>query len=266
MATDRQIFDTGEDMEYKNPVSDDTTVTPAAATQNRNLGSLAEDVIYRAPGCSDLMVRKILQATWRDFAERACVVKHDFAAALVANQKEYELDIGTDATHGADWAARDYFIKSIECAWIKTQLSNGRVLTKRLFEAQDIMLDTVSTTQKVSLTVAPSVDDVAGGEVDGSLTVAAATLMVRFILLPKRGSENIPEAILDRYGTAIIHGTLAALYAMQNQPWSDSQQAQIEAGLYDKAVEDASEMTVFGDQIGNGRYVLQNQVDEIIGG
>ena len=157
------VFDTDGELAYTNPVSDAAATTPADPVENKNLGSLADDIIYRVPGCSDLMVRKLLQATWRDFAERACVMKHDFAAALVAGQKDYALDIGTSSNPGADYAARDYFIKRIESAWVKTQLADDKVITKRLFEAQDIMLDTSSTTQKVSLTKAPTT-----GEVDGA--------------------------------------------------------------------------------------------------
>ena len=184
------------------------------------------------------------------------------AAALEYRRMEAEADPDDTALRGALLlsAARDYFIKRIESAWVKTQLADDKVITKRLFEAQDIMLDTSSTTQKVSLTRAPTAGEVDGATV-GDTTIAAATLLVRFIMLPKRGSENIPETILDRYGTAIIHGALASLFAMLGREWSDAQQAQIESALYDKAVEDASEMTVFGDQIGNGRYILRNEAD-----
>ena len=228
------VIDINGEMSYENPATAD--LAPQSDSTKADLKSLVGDVVYRVQGCSDLMVRKMLQEAWRDFAERTGIMKYTFSATLASATYRYALsDASTDD---------ETCVGSIECAWMK---KSGEA-PRRLFEARDIVLDTKSSPQAIVLTKLPTIT--------GTDAITNYTVVAQLRMLPKRGSENIPTGILERHGGAIVHGALARMFAMANQAWSDTAQAQIESALYDKACEDASENTVFGDHVGNGRFTM----------
>lgn len=189
-----------------------------------NLGSLAENMVYRLPGCSDLMIRKTLQNVYREFCK-----------------------ISTGLRMRADFTrlegVRDYTLNPIFASVIDTVTDVSLSTGTRLVANVDYVL--VAGGSFISVRLAEGlVTDLAGtGE-------TVPTLQVECVLVPLLNCEEAPAWFLSRYADAIISGALYRLFAMGNKPWSDGSQAAQEQVSYNNALNEVRLSFYSGDRSG----------------
>ncbi|MEI6297337.1 MAG: hypothetical protein WCO84_06915 [bacterium] len=179
-------------------------VTDSTPLELVNLGSLAEECVLYLPGCADLMIRKELQRTFRDFCKNTSALRVTVRKTLLKDVVTYNLPLPYACV-----------IDSI----YKLMIGDQKLEKNTDYTIQDG--DTVTVTLAEGSTA--SIDDSA---------TTKTYLDVYCILRPQVASEDCPLFFLNRYADAIVSGTLARLHLMSRKPWSDSGMAQIEAGEY----------------------------------
>ncbi len=182
-----------------------------------HLGSLASEMVYRLPGCSDLMIRKELQHAAADFCRKSGAFTVEIEAAFDENDIA-ALDVPFSA-----------FIKNVLSARI------GDVTLRP--ESYRVVPGDPPFLTLTENTFLPS------GEQEN--------VVVEAMLVPKAGCEDFPDDFLNRYGEGITHGAMFRLLSMKNKPWSDTSQAGIEATEYQNALNDAA-LTMRRRGIGEG--------------
>lgn len=164
-----------------------------------NLAALAENIVYRVPGCTDLMVRKAIAETYRDFCKRTCVIRTRRRIEIRHGENDYCLhpkfpECIVDCVVGAYVGGRRVDLEGY-AAWNGDAVHlDGRMLPP---EGETAMMD------------------------------------VECVEVPRIGSEHAPRLFIERYGDAIVSGALYRLMSMSGRAWSDPQQAMLEARLYE---------------------------------
>ena len=192
--------------------------TPEYAT----IAELAENVVYRVPGCDDETVRRALRDSYGEFCR--------LANALVTEQ-EIDLEPGEC----------DYPIPNrtpdcrVEC--VRFVRFHRRVLT----EGRDY---------RISAGVPPimTVHDLFLPANDGE----KRSIVVSCLEMPNHGSERVPRWFVRKYGEAIVAGALVKLFSMSGRAWADQVQARIELGKWEGYVASARLGSVNGSPFGNG--------------
>lgn len=169
-----------------------------------NLAALAEDVVYRVPGCDDRMVRKAIRAAYRDFCRRSCAL---IGASVVSVSREGCCAAPLRAAHIGC---------VVDCA-VRAE-ARGRELRADEWGFLGGVL-------RVSPRLLPE---------EGELEVC-----VTCVEMPRIGSERASPSFLQRHGDAVVSGALARLLSMTGRAWSDPQQAAQEATAYENAVSEA---------------------------
>lgn len=169
-----------------------------------NLASLANELVYRLPGCADDVVRKCISSVYRDFCKRTCVLKTSRKIELETGRNRYPL-----------------FAKIPDCVIdCVTDISiNGRSLKTDEYR---FSVDCVSIHDRLL----PN-----SGE--------TAAVIVTCVEMPKIGSEKAPPAFIQKYGDAITSGVFWKLASMLNVKWSNPQSAIFEAKAYENALTEA---------------------------
>lgn len=174
-----------------------------------NLGSLADNMVYQLPGCSDLMIRKTLQSVYREFCETAASLRMKAAFDIEDGVSIYTLQ-----------PVYSCIVDSVCKVWI-----GDRVLKAgRDFELVDGDL------VRIILPV---------GVVSGIAGLPEAdrpSLEAECVLVPTINSEECPTWFMQKYGTALVSGALYRLFSMTNRSWSDTAQAAREFNSYQNAV------------------------------
>jgi len=189
-------------MERAMTIIHDTPLTAdAQPPQTLRLGSLAEDMVYKLPGCADLMIRKELQVVASDFCRRTGIF-------IVEIRSEFD---------DADVAV----LRVPFSAFIRTVLSvkTGSIVLRP--GAYRVSGNPATLTLLESM-VQPLDDD--------------PSVFVEATLEPMTGCEDYPDDFIQRWGYGIISGTLARLFAMSKKPWSDPAQSALESAIYQNAL------------------------------
>lgn len=192
----------------------------AEAPEFDNLASVAENLVFRLPGCDDVMIRKTIAETYRDFCRRTCVLKSRRRIELSHGERRYPL-----CPRG------DGFI--VDCV-IGVTFDNGRELCEREYSLCE---NCISFPDRVL----PSCH-------------RRVAVEVEFVEIPALGSERIPRGFLGRYGDAIASGVLMRLMAMTGKAWSDPAQAAQEARLYENALTECRMRHNGGGQLSPGKF------------
>lgn len=210
-----------------------------ARPEFENIANLAEDVILRVPGCTDVMVRKTLQATYREFARHTCVFHTVRRNGIVGHECAFGPTLP------------DMYVDSV---------TEVRIGQKKL--AQKYEYDVVDNS-RVVLRGFPCFDMGVGDEALKFIVQAADVppefrhtcaphLEISCIEVPRSGSETAPAWFIEKYGEAIVSGTLYKLMSMTGKPWSDPAQAAVEKMTYDNFMNEARVRYVGGGQFGDG--------------
>lgn len=194
-----------------------------------SLASLAENLVYRIPGCDSVVLRKTLQKVAREFvADTQCLTSRQpmtpdaggmcfpvpYFGGKVSDVREVWL-FGRRLRKGVDWN------------W---PIGSGLRIAPHLIPRREIGPHAV-TEQKDARRYTPSVNRMDAQEVaDESHPVPFFAVVVEHLSL---FSEKLPKPLLQKHGDAICSGVLARLFAMTGKPWTDAQQAIDERTRYD---------------------------------
>lgn len=181
-----------------------------------SIAELAENVVYRVPGCDDLMVRKTLQEVYRDFCRRSCAlrtvrkIKSPFIELVYAMTPDCEvMSIASVSLNGHRLEeGRHYRVTSCHIEFMRRPYD----------------LDDESECEIIQVEV------------------------------PKMGAERAPREFISRYGEYIVSGTLMRLMRMTGKAWSDPQQAQDEAINYENGLNKARLAYYQGSDYANNAF------------
>lgn len=199
--------------------------------------SLAENMVYLLRDCDDILVRKTLQATYRDFCKRSAALRtwrkvmpqpdhFDFVVAPVLSG---EIDCVTQVClAGPGWhrGVRGWRVSG-----------NPPMLCIPHLTAHDFFIgrtDANLVQQKENVGTLPPSDG--GGEPPCSMPAA---VWVEAVEVPHLNEERAPKEFLRRYGDALVDGALVRLFSMANRPWSDPEQARQHGVAYANALSEA---------------------------
>lgn len=163
-----------------------------------SIAELAENVVYRVPGCDDLMVRKTLQEVYRDFCRRSCALR------TVRRIKSNTATLPIAA-----------MIPDCDVMTIAGVAANGH----RLEENRHYNISPCHIELRTSHD-----------------WVDECEYEVLQVEMPKMGAERAPREFISLYGEFIVSGTLMRLMRMTGKAWSDPQQAQDEAIKYENGL------------------------------
>lgn len=206
-------------LEYKNALEEN-----AVAANLRNLGSLADDMVYRLPGCDDVMVRKTLQAACREFCEKTSALRFCIPVPFEVGRHEYPVMVPCDCHARAVRDVRFFFVPPAEEG--HEEMRPAIILADRKW--------TTMMTVGIGLVV------VFPGVITDEFLATRTGFIAEVDCIPGPNSEDLPAPFLDKFGMAIVAGALARLYAMRNRPWSDESQAASERVSFERAVNEAA--------------------------
>lgn len=184
----------------------------ARPLQPRSLSALAEDMIYRLPGASDLAVRKELQRAARQFCQETAVMGCHILVRAEERRYRYALY--------PPMAARVSMVRGV------TYL--GRDVPGNAYRISRKHLDAISFDETWLDSAFRQSDD---GEVN---------VVVHAALVPELGAEDFPEEFLEQWGDAIVAAAMWRLAGTQGVAWSNPGLAQMEFERYRSFVTDAT--------------------------
>ena len=197
--------------------------TPRYAT----IVELADNLVYRLPGCDSEMIRRALREAYVNFCRlsNALVTKREIL--LVADERTYPVVP----------LAPDSNIESIRSVFLA-----GR----KLVPQRDYMVITGSPPCiRIRDAFLPE-----GGECECS----RRHLVVECMEVPQTGCERAPDWFIDKYGDAVCAGALVTLFGMTGRAWSDPAQMRMELVKWENAVNGARIADAGGSQYGNGTF------------
>ena len=199
--------------------------TESDALETETLAGLAENIVYRLPGCTDLMVRKALQDVYRDFCRRSCCLRTARHFHLSPKCRHYPVSASNDA----------FAVDSV------VQVTLGR---RVLEQEADYRIKGVGRNLCVELTGRVYVPDYE--------VACPEDVHVDVVEVPRLGAEYVTDGFVEKYGDAIVSGVLSRLMSMTGRAWTDVAQAAIERQIYESAVGEARLNYYVGSASGNG--------------
>ena len=187
-----------------------------------SLASLSEDLVYRLPGCSDLMVRKTLQEVYRDFCSRSWCLSFT--------------ESGETPEDGAYYIPRRIGSLShvAEVSVGRRVLEQGRDWTLSRTPSPVVFLRLRPC--RAFHQTHPRHPEVEEDCMRHGCRAERERVRVKWVEIPGIGCERCPGWFLERHGDAICHGVLAKLMSMTGRAWSDQAQASSELVQYENAV------------------------------
>lgn len=196
---------------------------------------LAENAVYLLPGCDDTILRKTLQATYRDFCKRS--------AALRTWRRILP------ETGRAHYPIAPVLSGEIDCVTNVVFAHSRRPLRGWRVEGDPPVLHLGHWFETHEFVPSPNVAFVQDKVNVGSLPVEGKpgrpphhdpfALWVEAVEVPHLNEERAPKAFLRRHGDAIVDGALARLFSMSNRPWTDGEQARQHGIAYANALSEA---------------------------
>ncbi len=198
--------------------------TPEYAT----VAELAANLVYRLPGCDDMLIRRALREAYVEF----CRLSNAFVTEC-----EIKLEVGET----------DYPVVNmvpgcrVEC--VRRVCVRHHVLREGIDYG---VVAGIPPTLRVRERLLPERE---GDE---------RKVLVQCLEMPNSGSERIPRWFVRKYGDAICAGALVRLFSMPERRWSDAVQARMELGKWEGYVTAARIGSMSGGPFGNGHI---NTVD-----
>lgn len=209
---------------------------------------LADRMVWRLRGCSDLAIRMSLCEAWRRFCDETEVWRAKLTGAL------------TDCSECGDCGA-------IETAGEETvhryRLSAPAAShTKSVFSVyvNDALLENNGRNWFVRESVCCGpILEVYSGITDRTEDVVKASCS----LVPDDGGEVVPSFLMRRYGNVIVSGALYTLLAQDGKPWSDATMARVEMENWNNGMSGASLDGIVSEKNGAGDRTSGRRVNVI---
>ena len=184
-----------------------------------NLSVLAEQCVYRLPGCSDLMLRKELQKVIVEMCERTSAMSFTVSFEVKPNETRYYIAIPCDLVHCR--------IESVTSSDPKGYSINNDNVSVEWEPYPCLILDRAFADNELS-----------------SEHPLEVTVVIN--AMPALGNDDYPESFLKRWQSTIISGTLANLFMMTGKPWTDVACGAIEANAYNNGLNDIAIRRITG--------------------
>lgn len=212
-----------------------------------SVAQLAENAVYLLPECNDVILRKTLQETYRDFCKRS---------AALRTWRKIPLD-----PRLAHYPISPVLSGEIDCV-TQVRWPHGVEMTRRWrVEGDPPELHFLGGFPHHFFVSHPDVAIVQDRVNVGSLPVEIGpgrehpcsvwSIWVETVEVPALNEERAPKPFLRRYGDALVDGALARLYSMSGRPWSDGEQARARAVSYQNAVSEARQRALRGSSAAN---------------
>ncbi len=224
--------------------------------------SLAENMVYLLRDCDDILVRKMLQASYRDFCKRSAALRtwrrmempRDEVAGLFRCGFPYanfgcavspvlsgEVDSVTQVVlAGPGWHRN---VRGWRFGGVPPMLSLPHLTAHDFFVGRD---DPNLVQVRVNVGTLPASPD----DTEPPRPMPEC-LWVEAVEVPHMNEERAPKAFLQRYGDAIVDGALVRLFSMSNRPWSDPEQARQHGIAYTNALSEARQRGMEGGPAAN---------------
>lgn len=167
-----------------------------------DISDLAGNIVYRLPGVSDVMVRKTLQVAYADFARLSC--------CFVSWQDIFTKECETQYPVGA-------MIPGMHVS----SVSEVRIDGRKLEHGRDYLITQQTGINPLVVLRAHA------------MSADPRILSVRAVEQPHYNSERAPRWFIEKYGEAVVAGTLAKLCGMKGRPWFDEETARQELVRYE---------------------------------
>lgn len=224
--------------------------------------SLAQNMVYLLRECDDTLVRKTLQATYRDFCKRSAALRTWRKVSLPCADIAEGFGGGMDSLN-LGFAVVPVLSGEIDCVtrvclagpgwhrdvrgWRFT--GNPPMLGIQNLTAHDFFVgrsDGNLIQQRVNVGTLPP-----GDREDEPPRQMPVAVWVEAVEIPHIGEERAPKEFIRRYGDAIVDGALVRLFSMANRPWSDPEQARQHGIAYANALSEARLRSMNGGPAAN---------------
>jgi len=218
--------------------------------------SLAEDMVYLLPGCDSVLIRKTLQATYRDFCSRSAALRTWRRVALphpdafpavcagfaVAPVLSGEIDCVTRVVSDCGGIRHD--VRGWRLEGYPPRLVFPHPSHHDFFVGRS---DPNLVQQRPNVGTLP----VGNAPADDAPRTRPPMLWVEAVEIPHIGEERAPREFLQRYGDALADGALARLFSMTGKPWTDVEQARQRGVAYSNALSEARQRSQCGGPAAN---------------
>ncbi|MBO7688626.1 MAG: hypothetical protein J6V72_19770 [Kiritimatiellae bacterium] len=220
-----------------------------------SLASLAGNLVYRIPGCDDVVLRKTLQEVAREFvADTQCLTSRQplmpdeggmcylatFFGGKVAEVREV-------------WKFQRRLRRGVEWNW---PIGSGLRIAQHLIPRPVTQGQSAAAAPTDAVRYPPLVNVIGDSEPTGHCHGPSPFSAVVVEHLPPF-SERLPKWFLSLHGDAICSGVLARMYSMTGKTWSDPQQAMQERVNYENA---KSELRMKREMPLDGRAIDTSEV------
>ena len=183
------------------------------------IAELADNLVYRLPGCEDETVRRSLREAFCDFCR--------LSNALVTVQ-DVALEPGTC----------NYPVPAVTPKCTVESVASVELRGYSLRAGRDYgILPGPELVFRESLLPAEGEE---------------CSVCVKCVEMPRTGSERAPRWFIRKYGDAICAGALVKLFGMTGRPWSDPMQMRMELVRWENAITTTRMMVSGGSPFGNG--------------
>lgn len=189
-----------------------------------SLAELANGMVYKLPGCSDMMIRASIIETYREFCQQTLCLRSYYCCDTD------RLCIPVPVRYGG-------IVDSVTCVKV-----NGNILTQH----RDYMIKN-GESPSVILRDFFKVNDEAAKKFPEFADKEKNHVEIYSVEIPKIGEEKAPSWFYHKYSDAIISGALSNLFAMQGRPWSDPVQSQKELIKYSNHLSTSRARTADGE-------------------
>lgn len=202
------------------------------APELETLANLAENLVYRLPGCDDTVVRKTLQEVAREFvSDTQCLT----------SRQRLEVDEGGMCFPAPRFGGK---VAEVRAVWKFSRLLRRGIdwnwpVGSGLRLAQHIIQHGVEAAHATGVEPVDARRYTPARNVMGETPASASPMPSPFTALVVERLplffESLPRALLGEHGDAICAGALARLLSMTGRPWSDMVQAAQERTNYENA-------------------------------
>ena len=189
------------------------------------IAELAERIVFRLPGCSDVAIRKTIQEVYREFCRETQCLTANRAIPLVSGCARYPV---VPVFGGVVGEVR------------KVRIGNGELVQGRDYVLEDGTSKCIVLNRSFLPTERRSGENTPDGAivsyspvVNTSVPADKRVMVVTAYEFPKVGSESAPSWFVEKHGDAIVSGVMARLCAMSGRAWSDAQVAAEERIRYE---------------------------------
>lgn len=201
--------------------------------------TLAENAVFRVPGCDDTVLRKLLHESYRDFCRRSAALRTWRKIRLDPNETHYPI--------APLLSGEIDCVTQVKWAWRHTDVRGCKVVG----DAPPVLEIPyrISRHEIIGVPPLPHAEWIQTRENVGALPEDAEpdepqkpsmwSVWVEAVEVPHMNEERAPKAFLARYGEAIVDGALVRMMSMQGRPWSDMEKARQHGVAYENAISEA---------------------------